>query len=56
MTDPYTTTALHSTVAPARPAFADVETFGALSGLGRRTIYELLGTGELRAVKRGKAC
>jgi hypothetical protein len=40
---------------PSRPPFATIETWCAISGLSRRVVYELLGTGELRAVKRGKS-
>jgi len=36
-----------------RPAFATIEDFKIISGLSRRVIYELLGDGALRAVKRG---
>lgn len=37
-----------------QPHFASVDQFTKLSGLGRTTIYKLLGTGKLRAVKAGR--
>ncbi len=35
------------------PAFCSVEDWCALSGMGRRSTYEYLGSGELKAVKVG---
>lgn len=37
------------------PAFAPVDRASEILGLSRRTIYELLGSGELKAKKRGTA-
>jgi excisionase family DNA binding protein len=39
----------------AWPAYATISTACALLGLSRRTVYELLGRGELTAVKRGSS-
>jgi excisionase family DNA binding protein len=36
------------------PAYTSVETASTLLGLSRRTIYQMLGRGELRARKAGK--
>ncbi len=41
--------------APVRPAYADVQTWETISGISRRVTYELLGSGALRAIKRGKS-
>lgn len=46
---------LMSTPATITPAFATIETWCTISGLSRRVTYELLGIGDLRAVKRGKS-
>jgi hypothetical protein len=35
------------------PAFASIEDWCVISGMSRRTTYERLGSGELRAVKLG---
>lgn len=35
------------------PAYAPPARFGVITGLSRRVIYDLLGSGDLRAVKRG---
>ena len=37
--------------APPLPAFASIDDWCRLSGMGRRVVYDKLGTGELRAVK-----
>jgi hypothetical protein len=36
-----------------RPAFTTIDGWQALSGMGRRSTYDELGKGNLRAVKRG---
>ena len=43
------------TTGPAamRPAFATINQWCLISGLGRRVVYELIGQGQLRAIKRG---
>ncbi len=38
---------------PPLPAFASIDDWCRLSGMGRRVVYNKLGTGELRAVKVG---
>lgn len=41
--------------APSWPAYAPIEEWGRISGLSRRVTYDLLGTGELRAIKRSRS-
>jgi hypothetical protein len=36
-----------------RPAFAPIDVWCTISGLGRRVTYELLNAGHLKAIKRG---
>jgi hypothetical protein len=36
-----------------RPAFCTIEDWLTISGMGRRSTYEALGSGGLRAIKRG---
>lgn len=36
-----------------RPAFASIDGWCAISGMGRRVTYHKLGTGELKAIKLG---
>jgi hypothetical protein len=35
------------------PKFATIDNWIAMSGMGRRSVYDYLGTGELKAVKVG---
>ncbi len=35
------------------PKFGTIDTWMALSGMGRRSVYDALGRGDLRAVKQG---
>jgi hypothetical protein len=35
------------------PKFATIDAWIAMSGMGRRSVYDYLGTGDLRAVKVG---
>lgn len=35
------------------PKFCTIESWGALTGMGRRSIYHALGRGDLKAVKAG---
>ncbi len=42
-----------TTVVPARPAFSTIDGWGALTGMSRRMTYNLLGTGDLKAIKSG---
>jgi hypothetical protein len=35
------------------PKFATIDNWIALSGMGRRSVYDYLGTGELKAIKLG---
>lgn len=37
------------------PAYAKPDAFASITGLGRRKIYEMLGEGQLKAVKCGAA-
>jgi hypothetical protein len=41
------------TAPPLTPKFGTIDTWIALSGMGRRTTYDELGRGNLRAVKVG---
>jgi hypothetical protein len=35
------------------PKFATIDNWIAMSGMGRRSVYDYLGTGELKAIKLG---
>lgn len=48
-----TTTKDAAAVSSARPAFATIESWMALTGMGRRATYDALGLGQIRAIKRG---
>jgi len=39
--------------AQVRPAYATIDDWMMISGMGRRAVYDELGLGNLRAVKRG---
>lgn len=44
---------LSDQAATVRPAFTTIDGWEAISGMGRRSIYDELGRGNLRAIKRG---
>ncbi len=38
---------------PTTPKFTTIDNWLALSGMGRRSVYDYLGTGDLKAIKVG---
>ena len=46
-------TPAHAAAETLQPRYCSITRFCEMSGLGRRTIYDLLGSGDLRAIKVG---
>ena len=45
--------AQNSDTVTLRPAFASIDDFCVISGMRRRAVYDALGLGHLKAIKRG---